>query len=132
MYVPGVDTVIDAEVSPLLHNNVPVNDPAVNMELVQLSTTDIVGGSTAAFIGAAVPFPWALIHPFTVCATEYVPAVVTVIDAVVAPVLQDKLVPVAVNTELPQLLTTVTPGGGGFVLGFAVPLPAALVDPLTV
>ena len=53
-------------------------------------------------------------------------------DAVVAPVLQDKLVPVAVKTELPQLLTTVTPGGGGFVLGFAVPLPAALVHPLTV
>ena len=40
---------------------------------------------------------------------------VTVIDAVVAPVLHNNVpvVPVAVNTELPQLFTTLTPGVEG-------------------
>jgi hypothetical protein len=60
-----------------------------------------------------------------------VPAVVTVIDAVVAPVLQCRFVPVAVNTELPQLFVTVTVGGAGIVFGFAVPLVVVLVQPVT-
>ena len=65
----------------------------------------------------------------------YVPAVAAVIDAVVAPVLHNKepVKPEAVNTELPQLLTTFTVGAAteGFA-GAAVPLPGALVHPLTV
>ena len=61
-------------------------------------------------------------------------AVVTVTVAVVAPLLHNKVpvVPVAVNTELPQLFVTVTPGATGIVLGDAVPLPDTLVQPLTV
>jgi len=51
-----------------------------------------------------------------------------VIDEVVSPVLQCKFVPVAVNTELPQLFTTVTVGGTGIIFGADVPLPAALVQ----
>ena len=57
------------------------------------------------------------------------------IEAVVAPVglhNKDPVVPVAVNTELPQLLTTDTPGADGIVLGAATPLPAALVQLFTV
>ena len=57
----------------------------------------------------------------------------TVIEDVVAPVLQ-LLAPVAVvlNTELPQLLVTVTEGVAGRALGADVPEPAALVQPFTV
>ena len=52
-------------------------------------------------------------------------------DELVSPVLHIKLVPVALNTELPQLFTTVTTGAG-VVTGAATPLPAALVQPFTV
>jgi len=63
-----------------------------------------------------------------------VAAAVTVTGVVVAPLLHNKVpvVPVAVNSELPQLFITVTPGATGIVLGDAVPLPDALVQPLTV
>ena len=59
--------------------------------------------------------PEELVHPFTVCVTEYVPAVVTVIDEVLAPLLHNKepVNDVAVNIELPQLFTTVTTGADG-------------------
>jgi len=53
-----------------------------------------------------------------------------VIDVVVSPVLQRKFVPVAVNTELPQLLTTATAGAEGIVLGDADLLVAGLVHPV--
>ena len=134
MYVPGVDTVIDEEVDPLLHSNVPVNDSAVNMELVQLSTTFIVGGSTTALTGAAVALPSALVHPLIVCVTVYIPASFTVTDEEVAPLLHNKepANPDAVNTELPQLLATLTDGATGVVFGEAVTLPAMLVHPFTV
>jgi hypothetical protein len=69
VYVPGVVTVIELVVAPLLHNNEPVNDSAVNIELTQLSTTVTAGGSTTALIGAAVPLPSALIHPLTIWVT---------------------------------------------------------------
>ena len=52
------------------------------------------------------------------------------IDVVVSPVLQRKFVPVAVNTELPQLLTTATAGAEGIVLGDADLLVAGLVHPV--
>ncbi len=56
----------------------------------------------------------------------------TVIEEVVAPVLHNRL-PVAVveSTAFPQLFTTVTVGAEGVDFGAAVPLPGALVHPLT-
>ena len=58
----------------------------------------------------------------------------TVIVVEVAPVLHNNapVKPEAVNTEFPQLLTTVTPGADGINFGTATALPAALVHPLTV
>ena len=76
-------------VSPLLHNNEPVKDVAVNVELPQLSTTDTMGADGIAY-GPAPPLPEGLLQPFNVCVTEYVPAVVTVIDEVVSPLLHNK------------------------------------------
>ena len=60
------------------------------------------------------------------------PLVVTVIEAVVSPVDHNKLLPVAVNVEDPQLSATVTVGADGIDVGFAVPEPFALVQPATV
>ena len=85
--------------------------------------------------GAATPLPEGLVHPFTVCVTVYVPAVVTVIeDEVVAPLLHNKepVKDVAVNVELPQLFITVTTGADGIAFGAAIALPEALVHPFTV
>lgn len=113
---------MDGVVAPLLHNKVPVNEPAVNTELPQLLVTVTVGVATEEFKGAAIPLPASLLHPFTVCVTVYVPPVVTVVDGVVAPLLHNKD-PVnepAVSTELPQLLTTVTVGLGGIAFIFNV------------
>ena len=55
-------------------------------------------------------------------------------DAVVAPLLHNKVPvnPDAVNTELPQLLTTLTNGASGGVFGNAVPLPDMPIQPSTV
>ena len=86
-------------------------------------------------LGAAIPLPGGLTQPLTVWVTVYVPGVMTVMDAVVAPLLQSNVpvVPVAVITELPQLLATPTPGAATEELtGVAVPLPAALTQPLMV
>ena len=67
-----------------------------------------------AFLGAAVPMPGALVHPFCVLVTEYVPAWFTVMEALLAPLLHNKL-PLSVvdSLESPQLFTTVTMGVGG-------------------
>src|SRR6185295_5280956 len=124
-----VVTVMDEVVAPLLHSKEPVKDVAVNIELPQLFTTDTTGADGIA-CGAATPLPEGLVHPFTVCVTEYVPAVVTVIDEVVAPLLHNKepVNDVAVNIELPQLSTTVTTGVDIFEFnGAATPLPDELV-----
>jgi len=67
--VPAAVTVIEAVVAPVLHNKDPVNDPAVNVELPQLFTTDTVGADTLEFNGAATPLPGVLVQPFTVCVT---------------------------------------------------------------
>ena len=56
----------------------------------------------------------------------------TVIDDVVSPVDHNKLDPVAVKVELPQLSDTVTTGVLGAVNGFAFPVPGKLVHPPTV
>jgi hypothetical protein len=92
-----------------------------------------VGADGIAF-GAATPLPEELVQPLTVCVTEYVPAVVTVIDEVVAPLLHNKepVKDVAVNIELPQLSTTDTVGADGIAFGAATPLREGLVHPFTV
>ena len=133
MYVPAVAAVIDAVAAPVLHNKEPVKPEAVNTELPQLLTSATAGADGIAF-GTAVPLPAALIHPFTVWVTVYVPTVVTVKDIVVAPLLHNKdpVKPPAVKAELPQLLTTVTAGAEGIVLGAAIPLRGTLVHPSTV
>ena len=59
---------MDEVVAPLLHNKEPVNDVAVNVELPQLSTTDIMGADGMA-CGAATALPEGLVQPFTVCLT---------------------------------------------------------------
>ena len=66
--------------------------------------------------------------------TVYVPAVVTVIDEVAAPLLHNKepVNDVAVNIELPQLSTTDTVGADGIAFGAATPLREGLVHPFTV
>ena len=104
------------------------------MELPQLSTTDTVGAAIFEFNGAVVPLPEELVHPFTVCVTVYVPAVATVIDEVVAPLLHNKepVNDIAVNVELPQLSTTDTMGADGISCGAATPLPEGLVQPFSV
>ena len=65
-YVPGVDTVLDVAVAPLLHNKDPVKSEAVSTELPQSLVTDTVGVATAEFIGSANPLPAALVQPLTV------------------------------------------------------------------
>jgi hypothetical protein len=79
---------MDEVVAPLLHNKEPVNDVAVNVELPQLFTT-VTPGADGNVFGAATPLREGLVHPFTVCVTLYVPAVATVIDELVAPLLHN-------------------------------------------
>jgi hypothetical protein len=68
VYVPPVVTVIDVVVSPVLHSNDPVNDPAVKTEWPQLFATVTVGAGGIIF-GEAVALPSALTHSLTVCVT---------------------------------------------------------------
>ena len=116
----------------MLHNSEPVKPLAVNTEFPQLSETVTIGIAGIVF-GAEVPVPAELMHPLRVCVAVYVAAFVTVIEGVVAPVLHniEPVKPLAVKTELPQLSVTVTDGAAGIVFGAEVPLPAALVHPLT-
>ena len=91
-------------------------------------------GADGIAFGVATPLPGRLVHPFSVCVTVYVPAVVTVIDEVVAPLLHNNepVKDVAVNIELPQLSITDTVGADGIAFGAAIPLPEELVQPFTV
>src|SRR4030095_3755119 len=134
VYEPDVVVVMKLVVSPVLHKIDPVTPVAVNSELPQLLTTAIPGADGIG-IGAAVPLAIGLEQPSTVWFTVYVPAVVTVIELVVSPVLHniDPVSPVAVSTELPQLLAISIPGASTVeVTGAATPLPASLVQPLIV
>ena len=104
-----------------------------NSDVPQLFVTFITG-LAGVVPGVAIPAPFALAQPLTVVFTVYVPAVLTVIDEEVEPVFQSRL-PMALveSTDVPlQLFSTVTTGVEGTVLGAAVPLPAALVHPVTV
>ena len=67
VYVPALLTVIDEEVSVVLHNNVPEAD-VESVELPQLLVT-ITDGAEGVVFGAAVPDPAALVQPSTVCVT---------------------------------------------------------------
>ena len=130
--MPAVVTVIELVVSPVLHSKLPAEAVDI-VELPQLSAS-VTTGADGVALGAAVPVPNALTQPFTVCLTVYVPAVVTVTEVVVAPLLQSK-VPVAVvdKSEVPsQSSKSLTTGVDGVVLGEAVLLPGALVHPFTV
>ena len=92
-------------------------------------------GVAGPAVGAATLLPGALVQPFTVCVTEYVPGMDTVMDVVVAPLLHNNVpeVPVAVKNELPQLFVTFTVGAAGIeftvnVAAFEFALPAVLVQ----
>ncbi len=105
---------------------------AVNTELPQLLVVVTVGGIGFGF-GADVPLPSELVQPSAVCVTEYMPAVATVIDEEVAPLLHNRE-PVkseAVKTVLSHSLTTLTVGTAGISFGTAMPLPAKLLQPFT-
>ena len=133
VYAPAVVTVISAVASFVLHRKEPI-PVAVNVEVpLQLLATNIPG-IAGVDLGAAMPDPVPLVHPFIVDVTVYVPALVTVIDEVDSPVFQSND-PVALveRTEVPsQLSTTVTTGVDGVDLGDATPEPASLVQPFTV
>jgi len=134
LYEPDVVVVMKLAVSPVLHKIDPPTPVAVNSELPQLLITDIPGADGIG-VGAAVPLAAGLEQPSTVWVTVYVPAVVTVIELVVSPVLHniDPVAPVAVSTELPQLFVTSTAGASTVeIKGAAVSLPSALVHPLIV
>ena len=119
--MPPAVTVIDDDVEPLFQSNVPENPFAVNMELPQLLTTDTPGALGIIFGAATVPAN-ALVQPSTVCVAVYVPAPAIAIEVVVCPVFHntEPETPVAVKTELPQLLTTDISGGDGMDFGAAV------------
>jgi hypothetical protein len=127
LYVPPAVTVIEEVVSRVFQSSAPV---AVvdNVELAQSLITETEGVDGGVW-GAAEAVPGRLGQPLTVCVTLYVPAAVTVIAVVVAPVLHNKL-PVAVvdNIDAPQLSTAVTSGVAGVYAAVAVPEPAALVQ----
>ena len=131
--MPSVTTVIEAVVAPLFHNILPaafVDRVEVPLQLFTTVTTGIAG----VVFGAAVPLPARLIQPLFEVVTVYTPAVLTIIDEVIAPVFHNKF-PVAVvdNVDVPlQLFTTVTTGAEGATSGADVPLPGKLVQPSTV
>ena len=128
MYVPAVVTVIDGVVAPVLHNKVPVKFDAVSNDVPSQLSVTVTVGANGALPGFAIPLPGPDVHPAPRdCVTVYVPAVVTVIDGVISPVLHNK-VPVkfvAVSNDVPsQLFVTITVGAFGGLPGLATPLPA--------
>jgi hypothetical protein len=103
-----------AEVSCVLHNKVP-EAAAVNEAVpLQLLVTVITGAAGAVF-GAAMALPGALVQPFTVWVTVYVPGVVTLTDNSVAPVFHSTVpVETTVSVEvLSQLFVTCITGASG-------------------
>ena len=134
-------TVIEDPVPPLLQSNVPVNDPAVSVELPQLFTTDTVGAAGFAFTVsvAAIEFtvPPLLVHAAryclplsdTVVANVNVPLVAPVIFVQVVPFVLDchctvGVPPVAADAKLALFpAQTVCEAGWAVTVGDAVPPP---------
>jgi hypothetical protein len=117
----------------VFHNNVPVKFDAVSNDVPSQLSVTVTVGAFGGLPGLATPLPDADVHPAPRdCVTVYVPAVVTVIEGVVSPVLHSS-VPVkfdAVRVDVPsQLSVTVTVGAAGALPGFAIPLPAGDVHP---
>ena len=124
-----MDTRIVEVVSAVDHNKfIPV---AVNVEDPQPSTT-VATGAAGIATGMAVTAAGRLVHPATVSVTVYTPPTVTTITGVVSVVDHTKLDPDVVNVELPQPSTTVTTGEAGIAVGFAIPVPGALIQPAIV
>lgn len=120
---------MEGPIVPVLHNIIP-EAVVVSVEVPQLFTTVTIGRVAC---GAATPEPTALTHLLTVLVTVYMPGVFTVIEAVVAPLLQSMVPPAGIDSvELVQLFTTVTAGAAGRSPGVATPRATALVQPLTV
>ena len=82
---------MEAVVSLVLHNNVPVKAEAVSVEVPSQLSTTVTVGATGVVFGAAMPEPAKLVHPFTVWVTVYVPATETVMEAVVSFVLHNNV-----------------------------------------
>jgi hypothetical protein len=122
---------MEGVVAPLLHNRLPAA-LVDRVELPQLLTT-VTTGLLAEVFGAATPEPGALVHPFSLRVTVYVPGTVTVMELLTEPLLH-KIVPTPPieRVELPQLFVTVTTGVVGIANGAATADPAALVQPSTV
>ena len=57
----------------------------------QVGCVTLTVGAAGTANGAAVPLPEGLVHPLNVCVTVLAPAVVTVIEAVVSPVLHSNV-----------------------------------------
>jgi hypothetical protein len=64
VYEPADTTVIDVDVSAVLHSNEPVKSEAVNKELSQLFVTVMVGAAGIVF-GEANSLTGELLQPFT-------------------------------------------------------------------
>ena len=129
---------INGVVSPVLQVIVaPATMPvAVSVDVPSQLSTTVTVGAFGPLPGLATPLPAAEVHPTpTDWVTVYVPAVVTVIVAVVSPVLHNNA-PVkfdAVNVDVPsQLSVTITVGAFGPLPGLATPLPAVEVHVPTV
>ena len=119
VYTPGVETTMLCVVAPLLHKFLVLTlDVNVTLPPAQngMGPLTVITGGCGTIFGRDVPLPAVrLVHPFTVCVTVYVALLVTVMAVVVAPLLHntEPVTLFAVNTELPQLLTTATVGAEG-------------------
>ena len=144
VYVPGVD--VARFIAPVAFIFKPAGD-ALNVPPVAPVVVSVVVPvpqkvppltvADGAGFGDAVPEPGRLVQPFIVCVTVYVPAVVTVMELPVAPLLHNIAAPFtrlpAVKVEVAQLSATVTVGvagaDGAVIVAFT---PAGDVQPLAV
>ena len=127
-YFPGaspVNTPVELYVVPLLLKVRPAFEEVTF--IVPVATLQVdwvmfnVGANGNAF-GAAMEEPYELAQPFTVVFTLYIPAELTVIDGVIAPVDHNKAPGTVVdNIELEQLFTTFTKGVAGALLANSEP-----------
>jgi hypothetical protein len=114
----------------VLHSKVPAEVVDKTELLLQLFTT-VTTGVEGVLKGEAPPTPCELVQPFTVTVTPYTAEVLTVMTDVVSPSLHSHAPVETVDKVdvLLQLLTTVTTGLAGGVLGLATAVAAALVHP---